>query len=274
MVRRAARAIGPFGLAGLALVAAVVWGACWLFASGAPTAYAVVNLAALAIGLAGATAVRRLPMTAGLVAGPALAALSLWFGPSVEGVERWISIGDLRLHAVMLAGPAFAVAAQRTGGWISVLAVAALGCAITLQPDFGAAIALACATAAAAAIRRDAAGMIALACAAAAVIATAPPAGEIAPVAFVENVAQRMVERGDAISLVALALLGFAALAPALRRCERDTGGAALAGWTAGLVCASLIGPYPTLLVGYGAAPILGYAFATGWIKARTRGGR
>ena len=272
MTPRAARAVRHFGLAGFALVASVIWGAAWLFVAGVPAAYPVVNLAALAIGLAGAFAVRRLPMTAGLVAAPALAALALWLGPSIEGVERWIAVGDVRLHAVMLVGPAFAVAAQRIGGWVSLLAVAALASAIALQPDFGAAIALAGAMTAAAAVRRDGPAIGALACSAAAVIATANPSGDIAPAPFVENVAQTIVARGDAVSLVALALLGFSALAPALRRCERDTGGAALAGWTAGLVSASLIGPYPAPFVGYGAAPILGYAFAAGWIRTRARG--
>ena len=273
MVRRAERAVRNLGLGELALVACVLSGAAWLFASGAPAAYPIVNLAALAIGLVGRLAAGRLPPATGLAAAPILAALALWFGPSVNGVERWIAIGDVRLHATMLAGPAFAVAAQRVGGWISACAVAGLALVITLQPDHGAAIALASAMAATAAIRRDGPALVGLACAAAAVIATAYPAGDIAPVAFVENVAQEMVAVGDTLSLAALALLALAALAPAIRRSERNTGGTALAGWTAGLAFASLIGPYPTPLVGYGAAAILGYALATGWMQKRVGGG-
>jgi hypothetical protein len=45
--------------------------------------------------------------------------------------------------------------------------------------------------------------------------------------------------------------------------------GFALAGVLAGFVAMAMIGPYPTPLIGYGVAPILGFALAIGAVPGK-----
>ncbi|ROT94214.1 hypothetical protein EB810_14200 [Altererythrobacter sp. FM1] len=254
----------PISVCVIALSATLLVSGWWMVSAGAPISYAFVNLAALIAGLVLAFAIARVPAKAALIAPAALGALALAFGPSIDGVHRWVALGGISIHATMLAGPCFAVAFQRIGGWPASLATVAFAAVTALQPDFGMALALACSVAVTLLVRRDLPTLVALACAALAAVWAAWRGDPLSAVPFVEGVMQRMASDHSPAALISLALLALATTAPALLREGRQAGGLAFAGYSVGLVGASLIGPLPTPLVGYGAAPILGYCLALG----------
>lgn len=236
----------------------------WMLGAGAPRTYAIVNLTALVAGLVLSVAIARVPADAALIAPAVLGALALMFGPSSDGVHRWVALGGLSIHATMLAGPCFAVAFQRIGGWSASIAAVAFAAVTAFQPDFGTALALTCSVAVTLVVRRDLPTLAALACAALATAWTAWRGDPLSAVPFVEGVVQRMASEHSPAALISLALLALTTAAPALLREGRQAGGLAFAGYSAGLVGASLIGPFPAPLVGYGAAPTLGYCLALG----------
>jgi cell division protein FtsW (lipid II flippase) len=258
----------------IAFALAVASGVAGFLYCGAPPAYAVTNTAAAAIALALAAALNRLPIArnrlAALCACPALVAATLIVGPEIDGVQRWLPFGPIRLHAAALLGPAFAVALQDRDDLWGATACVILAGMIAIQPDMGTAIALCVATALSLWPTLRLSRLIAFVSAIAALCLTAVRPDPLAPVPFVEGVLQDMAGTGGVsgwllAGLMAAALLA-AIVAPSLKAGDRRTGGLAITGWYFGLVVASLIGSYPTPLIGYGAAPIIGYGIAIGML--------
>ncbi len=252
----------------LALAVPVLAGLGWMALAGAPLQYLAINAGALALGLAW-IALGRLPagpvarraLAAGLVA---LFAVPLLTGPQVNGVARWLPLGPLALHAGMLVLPLLLVIAagpsdqQRDDA--PPLLLAALFVAL-LQPDAASAFAVTFACVGLHHVGADwRFGMVATVGFFAAIAAALR--GELAAQPFVERV---LVEAALAQPLAALAL--FAALvagfflmlfAVPLGRAERY----ALAGSMFGFTVMAIMSNYPSALIGFGAAPILGYALA------------
>ncbi len=251
-----------------AYLAAVAGGIGWMLVAGAPSMFAGVNAVAALLALAIAAVLWRRPSRrtelVALVLAPAAIAASIAFGPDVDGVHRWLAIGPLRLHAAALFGPAFLVAFQRRTDWLGSAAAIVMAGLVALQPDMGVALALACAIGLALVFEFRWDRMIAFSASAAALGFTAIRPDRLDPVPFVENVLQDIWGNGSLPGLaIPLALLAAIA-APVLRSTGRRTEGAAVAGWFLGLAAASLFRPFPTPLIGYGAAPILGYGIALG----------
>lgn len=250
----------------VALTLAVLVGLAGLRIGGAPLSYLIVNAAALALALAFAFALRRIPsrtlIRASLVACPVLALAALLIGPEVDGVHRWLPLGPLRLHAAMLAGPVFVAALQLEDSPLATAASVALAAVIAFQPDFATALALTCAAALLLAARVSRGRIIALVAALASLGTTVMVGDQLQPVPFVEGVLQALFSQNSLLGALAVAALIAAILLPALNPASRMQGGLALSGWFAGLTIASLVGNYPTPLIGYGAAPIIGYGLA------------
>lgn len=262
MARRGGRFLSALPL--LMMVVAVALGCWWMATHGAPRSFAAINAASALVAL-GLSLVRppRWAMLAALALAPSLAAIAILFGPAIDGVHRWIGVGDLRLHAVMLAGPAFAVALARRRGALPALATALLAGLVAWQPDFGTLLALCATLAALAPTRRDTPMLLALLASLALLVLGWANPDTLAPVSHVEGVAQVLWRTQAPVALAALAALALAIALPL----RSGAPGTAFAAWHAGLVGASLIGPYPTPLIGYGASAILGYGL--GWIILR-----
>ncbi|MEM6475313.1 MAG: hypothetical protein AAF687_04025 [Pseudomonadota bacterium] len=259
-------------LATIALALPCLAGLVYLIGAGAPTSFSIVNAGALALGLIW-IAFGRLPdrlfarrmLTAGLLL---LLALPLALGPSIDSVSRWISLGGFTVHAGMLTIPLLVVLAaqDRTAAPLIFLAAMILCFA---QPDTASLLALSCAALALWRAQRDwKVGALAGLGLFAALGASFN--GALPPQAFVENV---LPDLWASSSFAALAL-GCALLAslaivvaggPENRSARR-----AVAGAMAGFVIAAILGPYPYPLIGYGAAPILGFALALGGLARMT----
>ncbi|MCP9222889.1 hypothetical protein MKP08_09035 [Erythrobacter sp. LQ02-29] len=243
----------------------VLAGIVWMAGNGAPRQYIAVNAVALAISLAAALWLRPphgAMMRRGLFAFLLLLLfLPLASGPHLDGISRWLPLGPVTLHAGGLALPALLVLMTRERLLLLVGAPLALLAAI-LQPDAALALSLALGVGAIGMVGRETSlALFGVAGIVAAVVLRLSDTLE--PQMFVEHVfataaAQSLVW---VLVLAAAAIVGLVALLTApVEKLPR----LALAASFGGLVLASLIGPYPTALIGYGAAPILGYGLALG----------
>jgi len=251
----------------LALAIPVLAGLAYMAAFGAPSHYLLINGAVLLAGLAliafGGPVVapllhwRRLALVALL----ALYALPLLTGPELSGIARWLPLpGGLALHAGMLVLPLVAVLAAEDADDAPVALLAALLVAL-LQSDGASAAAVSLTAVGLARAWNDwrqalvaAIGLLVT------VIATLR--GELPPQPFVERVVVDAVLAQPVAGLLLLAaqLVGFVLIAYALAQPRALR--LALGGTLFGFVVLALINVYPTPLMGFGAAPILGFALA------------
>lgn len=243
-------------------------GLAYLYAFGARTSLIVVNGIALAVGLVWVLT-GRLPSRHGARFGLAASAAGLLFVPpllhnDIDGVARWLPLGRaLMLHSGALLLPLVTVIAaseQRLGPWL--LAIAAL--ALALQPDAGVLSGLAAASAALALAHRSPAfALVAGLSLTFALVSFG--AGSLAPVLHTEGVLAHVAARSiPAAAGLGLLLLGAPLWVLVIRPAAPHAEGCALAALIAGFTMMAMIGPFPFPLIGYGAAPILGFALALG----------
>ena len=252
--------------AAAALAVPVLGGLGYLAAFGAPQPYLIVNGGALVAAIVVALfcpPLRRLYARRAL----ALLLLALLFvplasGPEISGVSRWLPLGPFMLHAGMLALPALVALAVHdrdyTAPWLLGAVLAAF-----LQPDAATGFAVTFAAIGLHHVTRDwKIGVVAII----GFFATLVMAmrGELPPQPFVERVFADLLGGAPltAAALFAALASGFflILLASPAPRPERY----ALAGCLFGFALMALLSHYPTPLVGYGAAPILGFGLALG----------
>ena len=248
----------------LALGLPVLCGLAYMALFGAPAIYLLLNGAALLLGLLW-IALGFLPRHLMLRRSLALMLIVLLFlplltGPRINDIARWLPLGPLALHAGMLALPPLVVLAASDEDDGALLLLVALF-ATLLQPDGSSAFAITFACVGLYRARQDwKVGAVMVAAFVVAIIATLR--GELPALPFVERV---LVDAAFAMPAVALVLLAalvaslFLILFPvSLPRASRF----ALAGSLFGFAVSALMSNYPTPLIGFGAAPILGYALA------------
>ena len=249
----------PLPLASFAaLVVPVAAGIAWMALGGAPVAWIALNAAALLAALAVAWGLPLPRSRRGVLVLAVALVLALWAtalaGVPVDGVRRWIGIGPVRLHLGYLVLPLLVMLVARLPELqATALLVAALG-ATVLQPDLAATVALAASMIAAAIQRPGASGRIMAVTGLLACYYLLGRPDTLAPVPFVEHV-QRDAWAVQPAAGLALTLAG---LAPLLLLRQAPPLAAFLV--AAGLM--AFAGAYPAILLGYGAAPILGFGLA------------
>lgn len=258
-----------FAIAALALPVAA--GIAYLRAYGAPNAYPAVNggalvLAALWIAFAPRApgrALRRILIVLSL----ALLYVPLVSGPAIDGVARWLPLGPFTLHAGSLVLPALVMlAADETDHAPGILSIALL--AALLQPDMATAAALTLAAFGFADATRDW-RYVAFAAVAFVVSLVAAMQGELPAQPFVEHVIWLLARTDPLVALGLLAALVASFFLILVASPGRDVAGKALAGCLFGFAFAGLVSNYPSVLIGYGAAPILGFGLGLGLLAAR-----
>ncbi|MEM9500371.1 MAG: hypothetical protein AAF941_00865 [Pseudomonadota bacterium] len=251
------------GAAALALTIPCLSGLGYLVAFEAPTRFVVMNGTALVLALlwiaVGRIPAKGVPATAMCAILLLLLAIPLVTGPSLGGVRRWIPLGTITLHAGTLAIPALTLLAarERTFGFVILVVATVL---TMLQPDAASILAVAGGCIGLWFANRD---WKAVVTAGFALVAGAFAlfSDDLPPQPFVERVLADLAHTSPlvALALAASLLVSFALIARAM-----GTSGFALAGSLAGFSLAALVDNYPSILIGYGAAPILGYGFALG----------
>ncbi len=242
-------------------------GLVYLYAFEAPTRLIAVNAGALALALVWVL-FGRLPV--GItkhfaLAGLAALALTLpvLIGPEVGGVSRWLPAGPVQLHSGALLLPLITVLAAREPK-VGPALLALAGAALLLQPDAASLLALGLTSLALTAVSRSA-GYAVVGIAALGFATATFGAGTLEPQMFTEGV---LAQVWHTAPLMALVLGGLLFIVPTwllmrdphIARAE----GAALAALLCGLGIAAVLAPFPYPLIGYGAAPILGFGLALG----------
>lgn len=252
-----------------ALALPVLGGAAFMTALDAPPLYPAANVAALATALVAAlflplpTGPRgRAVLAAGLVAVLLATAIG---GVEAQHIRRWFALGTLRLHAGYLVLPLLIVLAGRLPGWTAAALIAAALFITALQPDAAACLGLAAAAAALAERRRDAPALAALAAALVAAAAVLLRHDPLTAVPFVENV----LLQAFMASVPAALLLAAAQCAPLALRTLYGDRSAPLIAYSLAIALAGELGPYPSPLIGFGAAPILGLGLALAGLRNR-----
>ncbi len=261
----------PRRLAALAATGAVGLGGAHMIAAGAPAAMLLVNGMALALGLLGLAATRRLrPLAregdeiAMIAIATALLATSL-LGVAVHGAARWFAIGPLMIQPSLILLPLLLMIFARTLTATGSLAVAIAALAIALQPDRAMAGVLVAGLAALWTVRRDRLVTLALAASAAGLCVTlartdglpaAPYSDGIFSTSWhVHPLLGLAVWLGAALLLLPCAIRGAGEAGDEARRAVFG------ATWFS-ISVAAMVGNYPAPLVGYGGSAILGYLLA------------
>ena len=242
-------------------------GALWLM--GAPSSFLSVNAGALTLGLAiigvsphlDASRTQRFAVAALLV----LLVLPLLTGPYVNGIARWLPLGPFTLHAGMLGIPLLAVLAARDEDYSAPILLAGV-LAAAFQPDAASGLALTFAAMGLYNAKRDwKDGVVAGTGFFATLVMWARGALPAQP--FVERVLVdvAVVQPLAALALLACLIASFLLILHALPAplAQRH----ALAGTLFGFSIAAVLSNYPSALIGYGAAPILGFAVALSQIE-------
>jgi cell division protein FtsW (lipid II flippase) len=251
----------------LPLALPALGGLAYLAAFDAPARLIAVNAGALVAALVWVLIGRMPSNSTNRLALAGLAALALTLpvliGPEVEGVSRWLPAGPVLLHSGALLLPLITVLAAREAK-VGPALLALAGASLVLQPDAGALLALGLASAVLAAMARSLAyGGVSLA--ALGLAAATFGAGTLKPQVYTEGVLAQVWHSAPLFALALGVLLFLApawllARSPLVPRAE----GAALAAVLCGLGLAAVLGPFPYPLIGYGAAPILGFGLALG----------
>lgn len=249
-----------------ALAVPVIAGLGYMHGFGAPHSFLIVNAGALGLASAWIAVAPGPPPARGrrlLIAGAlALLFAPLLTGPALNGVARWVPLGPFQLHAGTIAVPALLVLAGKEPDHAPAILSAALLAAL-LQPDMATAAALLLAAFGFYDARRD--WRYGVFAAVAFVIAlVAAMRGELPAQPFVEHVIWIVARTTPllALGLIASLLASFVLMLAVPHGNEASR--KALAGALVGFSFAGLVSNYPSVLIGYGAAPILGFGLALG----------
>lgn len=239
-------------LAGLSVMA-------WL---GAPQAYLAINAAALLLARICAALVPT-PGREGEAALLIAALLAVFWatmlvGTEQDGVHRWLRAGPVTLHAGYLVLPLLAVLLPRIEIKLAAGVVCLLAIAAALQPDAAVALGVAGLALVLALQQRQLASTAACLLAIALGAVTVRHGDRLSPVAFVEFVPQQAwsVAYIAGTALIGVQVISLAAIA------RRGSGALGLAAFLLGCTVMSWLAPFPSLLIGYGAAPIIGLGLA------------
>ena len=256
-----------FHLASLAVP--VLAGLAWMSLAEAPALWLAVNAGALALAIAAALWLPLPRHNGGQLAlalvSTALLTMTVLAGIEADGVRRWLQLGPLRLHIGYLVLPLLVTLADRLPAKpaSALLLGAVLACA--LQPDRATSFGLAAATAMITLNRPVLPFVGALV---AAFVGAAVALGQVdplQPVRFVETV---QIDTWHAQPLIGIALM-LATFAPLLLLRDGQRTARPLAAFliVAGLM--AFVGAYPSILIGYGAAPILGFGLAISALRTQ-----
>ena len=251
-------------------------GICAMLAYDAPRSFIAINGIALLLAVALALTTRRWRSATIdfwiVVASLAALLATLAFGPDLDGVRRWLAVGPIRLHIGMLLVPALAVAVTRINARQATGALCLAAIIAALQPDLATALALLAIALVTAARLAQPIRWIAFLATAGSMLWCLSHPDNLAPVRFVEHVLVDMAATNVPLAIALATTLAVAILSPFTGWKRSDpTNRAAMAAFAASLAAfllASLIGPYPTPLIGAGAASILGWGLALGRLYA------
>lgn len=269
---------GPQQIGGMSAIAATLAGLINLSLAQAPVSMIVVNLAALCLGmlllLGGRTLRSGGAFTPTLMLVMALLLLvTALFGEATEGARRWLMVGPMFIQSSLIVLPALILLFVGRRTMFTVLAMVIAALSLALQPDRAMAGALLAAMVTLSVVRFDRTLLIPLAASLAAFMVTVVRPDTVPAVPFVDQVYYSAFELhwlSGALVLGGTALLLLPAFAAAWSTgTGRDRCIVFGAIWLA-LILAAALGDYPTPVVGYSGAAILGYVLSIAVLPRKT----
>jgi cell division protein FtsW (lipid II flippase) len=252
-----------------AFLCPVIAGTVFMAYAGAPYAYPVTNGAAAGfVAITFWRAPQIDPRTSLLVVAVIVPGLLVctFAGPAIEGVHRWVALGPLKLHSAMLVLPFFATQMFRHDKRLTAAVGTLVAVIVALQPDRASAFALFLTSLCWLYFMQDRWSFATLLVSGAALVSTMLNTDTVLPVSFVEHVMSEAALVHSAIAALLTISMLIAIAGPVFAGWRGQSGiSAPFAAWSAclaGYFLASLAGPYPVPLLGYGVSSILGFGLA------------
>lgn len=262
---------GPQSLGIACAIGATMLGGLYLALAGASAQLIGVNLAALVLGLAVLVALRHAALALQGMAGYAmlLAALALLATPAIgetaEGASRWVAVGPLFVQPSLIVLPLMVVGFLHHRSVVATLAMLIAALAMALQPDRAMAGVLVVGLAAQVYVRADRHAIVALVGSLGAFIVALLRPDAVPAMPYVEQIYYTAFEVGFLAGLAVVGgtvLLLVPALAIARIAPEQRPLGLVFGTVWAAMIAAALLGNYPTPVVGYSGAAVLGYTLS------------
>ncbi|MEM8984320.1 MAG: hypothetical protein AAGC71_14915 [Pseudomonadota bacterium] len=271
--RESSNRLSPQRLGFACGVCSLLLGLIYLGVAGAPRQYLAINVAAFTLGIAGVLLgsllrwVSSVLITLGIPLIALVLVVTAVVGPEFSGASRWLSLGRLSVQPSFVFLPLIVVSFARAPSAVTLAAILFAALGLALQPDRGMAGALVFALSAHTVLNPNRQVFIALAAAIAAFAATLLQPDTLPAMPYVEDVVFNAfsVSLGIGVAvvcgLVLLVVPGFAGVWQ--QGTDRRVCFLFAATWFA-VIAAALIGNYPTPVVGYSGAAVLGYVLSVG----------
>lgn len=263
--------LGPQDTGITCAVGATLLGIAYLTLAGAPAQLISINLASLMLGLIAlfalrhaGRALRRLGEYAMVVAAIALLGTAL-IGEVAEGASRWVAVGPLYVQPSLIALPLMVLTYVRNRSFLSTSAMLVAAFAMALQPDRAMASVLVAGLAVQALLRPDRHVMSALVGSLLALFIAFARPDALPAMPFVDQIYYTSFDVSLLAGIAVIAgtvLLLVPALAGARAAPENRHIGLVFGTVWLTIIVAALLGNYPTPVVGYSGAAVLGYVLS------------
>lgn len=263
--------LSPQGLGIVCAVSATALGLVYLALADAPVHLLGINAAGLVLGLVALMALRHTFAPLEKLRGPALLVIAFvllataLIGETADGATRWIAVGSLFVQPSLIFLPLLVVSYARNQTTLATLAMMTAALAMAIQPDRAMAGLLLAGVATQAFLRPGKHVNVALLGSLAAFVVAVVRPDALPAVPYVDQIfftafdvsfSAGMAVVGGALLLLAPALAG-------MRRGPQERHVCIVFGavWLAAIL-AALLGNYPTPVVGYSGAAVLGYTLS------------
>ncbi|MEM9400847.1 MAG: FtsW/RodA/SpoVE family cell cycle protein [Pseudomonadota bacterium] len=263
-------------------VGSLFLGLSYLVAAEAPARYLLINFSACLLGVCSVLALNRAQLNGRTIQKWAMPVMSLsllltaFFGQQAHGATRWIAIGPLLIQPSFVVLPLILVSFAAKPNRVTTAAVLISALAIALQPDRGMAGAMTVALVSLAVLSANRFVFLGLASSIVAFLVTLSRSDNLPAMPHVEHV---LYSSFDVHPLIGVAVLCGSALLLLPGVLGVRTAGAdrsvclVFASTWIALILAAALGNYPTPVMGYSGAAVLGYVLSVGLLPdVATRG--